>query len=71
MTEKKKLKSLIGLIIPLKLKKEKWKKKKKENSPEPKNSNIEAEVYNNNRKCDWGGKREKNLNSLIQFHSAN
>ena len=29
---------------------------------------VEAEVYNNNKKCDWGGKK---LKSLIRFHSAN
>ena len=29
--------------------------------------NVEAEVYNNNKKCDW----EKKLKSLIRFHSAN
>jgi len=29
---------------------------------------VESEVYNNNKKCDWGGKK---LKSLIRFHSAN
>ena len=29
---------------------------------------VEAEVYNNNKKCDWGGKK---LKSLIRFHSDN
>ena len=28
-------------------------KKKKENSTELQSPNVEAEVYNNNRKCDW------------------
>ena len=37
----------------LKLKKEKERgKKKKENAPELQKSNIEAEVYNNSKKCD-------------------
>ena len=31
---------------------EERKKKKKENSTELQSPNIEAEVYNNNRKCD-------------------
>ena len=28
-------------------------KEKKENSTELRRPNIEAEVYNNNKKCDW------------------
>ena len=35
-------------------------------------SNPEAEVYNNNEKCDW--KKEENQNktqSLIRIHSVN
>ena len=35
----------------LKLKR-KGKKKKKENSPELQKPNIEAEIYNNKKKCD-------------------
>ena len=32
---------------------EERKKGKKESSTEPQKPNIEAEVYNNNRKCNW------------------
>ena len=32
---------------------EERKKEKKENSTELQKPNVEAEVYNNNRKCDW------------------
>ena len=32
---------------------EERKKGKKESSTEPQKPNIEAEVYNNNKKCDW------------------
>ena len=32
---------------------EERKKEKKENSTEPQKPNIEAEVYNNSKKCDW------------------
>ena len=32
---------------------EERKKKKKENSTELQKPKIEAEVYNNNKKCDW------------------
>jgi len=39
-----------------------------ENSTELQKPNVEAEVYNNNKKCDWG---KKKLKSLIRFHSAN
>ena len=35
-----------------KTEKEKRKKKKKENSTELQRPNMEAEVYNNNKKCD-------------------
>ena len=35
-----------------KRKKVKKKKKKKESSTEPQKSSVEAEVYNNNKKCD-------------------
>ena len=31
--------------------------------------NIEAGVYNRNKKCDW--EKKKTLKSLIRFHSAN
>ena len=37
------------IIIGLKIKK---KKKKKENSTELQTPNVEAEVYDNNKKCD-------------------
>ena len=50
-----------------KLRKEK-RKKKEENSTELQKPNIETEVYNNNKKCDW---KKKKLKSLIGFHSAN
>ena len=40
-------------IKVIKKKIKKWKKKeKKENSTELKKPNVEAEVYNNNKKCD-------------------
>ena len=42
-------KIIVGLKI--KVKKEK-RKKRKENSTELQKPNIEAEVYNNNKKCD-------------------
>ena len=47
-------KIIIGLkVFKLKFKKEKRKKEKKqENSRELQKPNIEAEVYNNNKKCD-------------------
>ena len=31
-------------------------------------ANVEAEVYNNNKKYDW---EKKKLKRLIRFHSAN
>ena len=43
-------------------------KKKKENSKELQKPNVEAEVYNNSKKCNWGNKTK--LKSLIGFHSA-
>ena len=33
--------------------------------------NVDAAVYNNNKKSDWEKKQEKKLKSLIGFHSAN
>ena len=39
-----------------------------ENFTELQKPNVEAEVYNNNKKCDWG---EKKLKSLVRFHNAN
>ena len=36
------------------------KKKKKENSTELQKPNIEAEVYNNSKKCDGGKEKKKN-----------
>ena len=48
------------MLKKLKLKKE----RKKKNSPELQKPNIEAEVYNNNKKCDWGKKRKKKAQKL-------
>ena len=52
-------------------KKLKLKRREKEkggrNSTELQKPNVEAEVYNNNKKCDWV---EKKLKSLIGFLSA-
>ena len=46
--------------LKIKIKKiEKGEKKKKENAPELQKPNIEAEVYNNNKECDWGKKAQK------------
>ena len=51
-------KNIIGLKkIKILRKRKKWKKKEKseggeENSTELQKPNVEAEVYNNNRKCD-------------------
>ena len=56
-------------ILKIKIKKKENRKKKKENSPELQNLNIEAEVFNNNEKCDW--ERKEKLKILIRFHSAN
>ena len=39
-----------------------------ENPTELQKPNVEAEVYNNNKKFD---REKKNLKSLIRFHSAN
>ena len=39
-------------IIKKRKKKEEREKDKKENSTEPQRPNMEAEVYNNNKKCD-------------------
>ena len=50
--------------ISLKIKK----REKEGNSTELQKPNVEAEVYNNNKKCDW---EKKMLKSLIGFHSAN
>ena len=47
---------------------EEERKKKKEHSTELQKPNIEAEVYNSNKKCDW---EQKKLKSLIRFHCAN
>ena len=49
--------------------KEKRKKKNKtENCTELQKPNVKAEVYNNNKKCDW---EKKKFKSLIGFHRAN
>ena len=45
----------------------KRKEKREGNSRELQKPNLEAEVYDNNKKCDWG---EKKLKSLIGFLSA-
>ena len=42
--------------------------KKEESSIELQKPNVEAEVYDNNKKYDWG---KKKLKSLIGFLSAN
>ena len=42
------------------------KKEKKENSTELQKPNVEAEVYNNNKKCDWGKKKLKSLESFLE-----
>ena len=41
--------------------------------PELQKPNVEAEVYNNNKRYDWEKKEKKNkkLKSLIRFLSAN
>ena len=51
----------------LKIKEKKKKGGGEENSTELQKTNIEAEVYDNNKKCDW----KKKLKSLIRFHTAN
>ena len=33
-----------------------------ENSPELQKPNVEAEVFNKNKKCDWGKKKAQKLN---------
>ena len=58
------------IIIGLKIKIKKREREKKDNSKELQKPNVEAEVYNNNKKCDWG-KKKKKLKSLIGFLSAN
>ena len=45
--------------ICLKKSKKRERKKKKENSAELQKPNVEAEVYNNNKKCDRGGVEKK------------
>jgi len=49
------------------LKKEEKSERGKHRTAKP---NLKAEVYDNNKKCDWGKKRKK-LKSLIGFLSAN
>ena len=46
----------------------KLKLKKEENFTELQRTSVEAEVYDSNKKCDWG---KKKLKSLIGFLSAN
>ena len=43
-------------------------RKEKEKSTELQKPSLEAEVYNNNEKCDC---KKIKLKSLIRFHSAN
>ena len=50
-------KTIIGWKIKIK-KREKKKNKKEENSRVLQKPNIEAEVYDNNKKCDWGRKKK-------------
>ena len=40
-------------IIKKRKEKKRKKKEKKENSTELQKPNVEAEVYDNNKKCDW------------------
>ena len=49
------------------------KEKKEKNSEEQQKPNTEAEVYDNNKKCDWDQKKrkKKQLKNLIGFLSAN
>jgi len=54
----------------LKLKNEK-RKKKEENFTELQKPNVEAEVYDNNKKMCLRKKKKKKLKSLIGFLSAN
>ena len=54
--------------IKLKKKEERKKNEGGGNSTELQKPNVEAEVYNSNKKCDWG---TKTLKSLIRFHGAN
>ena len=44
---------------------------KEENSTELQKTNLEAEIYDNNKKCDLGKRKKKKLKSLIGFLSAN
>ena len=53
------------IIIGLKDKKLKLREKKKKENTELQKPNVEVEVYNSNRKCDWGKKKRK-LKSLIR-----
>ena len=45
--------------------------KKKNHPSEPQKPNIEAEAYNNNKKCEWEKKKKKKAQNLVRFHSAN
>ena len=52
------------------------KEKKKENSPELQKPNVEAEVYNNNRKCDnihiyiYTHKQNQNSSAKIKYNGS-
>ena len=47
------------------MKKKEKRGEKKENSTELQKPNIEAEVYNNNRKCGWEKKKKKKKTKMI------
>ena len=55
--------------IKKKIKKEEERKKRWGGLQGTAKAQLEAEVYNNNKKCDW--EKKKKLQSLIRFHSAN
>ena len=56
---------MIGLKIKIK------KKRKKKNSTGLQKTNVDAEVYNNNKKNVTERKQANKLKSLVRFHSAN
>ena len=45
-------------------------REKKESSTVLQKPNVEAEVYNNNKKCDWGGKKLKSLDFIVPIKST-
>ena len=46
--------------LKIEIKKRERERGEKENSTKLQKPYREAEVYNNNKKCDWGKKKEKN-----------